>query len=67
MECNDYLFFLADKEYYGDHKTIGEHLDHVSRLGDAPDCWMVHYGLRSTAIKAAKNTGKHLYIVNECS
>jgi hypothetical protein len=66
-----YLFFSADpkKKFDADgagtEGTLGDHLEYVNE-GGTPDCWdSTDTSNRTFAINEAKESGLHLFIVDE--
>lgn len=65
-----YLFFIADKdrcfETDSGMGTLGDHLDYLANYGGTPDCWdSSDTCSRTEAMRIAKESGLHLYVVSE--
>lgn len=65
-----YLLLNADNTGFddgeGNEVSLGEHLDYVNDFGGSPDCWgSVEADNRNTAMREARESGLHLYVVDE--
>jgi hypothetical protein len=65
-----YLLFNASRDDFddgqGNEVSLGEHLDYLANAGGTPDCWSsVEGNSRVDALNKARESGLHLYIVDE--
>lgn len=64
-----YLFFNADPDRRfddgeGNDVSLGEHLEYLATYGGTPDCWDSFEGPRARAMREARESGLHLYVVD---